>query len=484
MTLIRKFTAQSNITEPFVQAGAGLIPKQVDPLEGIGAQVTELGKKFKVVEDNRDVAEGIAEYNNIINTYNESLATKDPSEYVSGFNELQGSISKVTEGMSAEAANVLKNKTVIWNEVNRASLATLAIKQTASFAKQEIPTQLANFIANDQIDEANDYIDNYGESVLSPKEVGLWKQNIVRMKQEFDMWEGINFAVANPLPENITQAEAMIRETNKADPEESFRVMNTFRAKMGAKKKELTEARKALVNAEANNILSTVFEGKAYSATSTPENQQLVNQINARISNGDMEESDGITYNFMEQQVLSGKFFTDREIMEGVAGTEAGGMSQKETEDLISLNKQNKGLTIDQRDALISYGVETDTQYNDLKGIARLKLSENLQARVFAAVEEDKRRFKRELKRMVLAGETPEAIQTAIQANFIADSSKYVKGNFKRFFRSGINDFTDVVQDANDREKENEIILDLLKSGAIKGSLIDNVEDLFERFNE
>jgi hypothetical protein len=453
-------------------------------LVGAGQIVGELGAKLKQARDNSDVARGTAEYNNTINAFNETLPTLDPDEYVAEYSKLEERINKIPEGMSSDATQQLKNKFLVWNEVNRASTATLAIKQKSAQAKQEIPIRLANFIANDQIEEANEYIEGYGESVLSPGEVELWKKNIVGMKNEYDMWQGINLAVELQTPEAIAEAEKMIRETNKTDPEEQFRTMNTFRAQMGAKKKEQTEARKALVNTEANNVLATVFDGDAYQGNVTPENQQLVTMINSRVANGNLDESDGITYNFMEQQVLAGEFFTEREIMEGVAGTEVGGMSQQEAEDLVKLNNQNEKLTVDQKDSLVSFTTETDIQYDELKGIASLKLSDTLKARVFGAIEEDKRAFKKQLKQMVLAGESSETIGLAIQANFIADSRKYVKGGFKRLFNAGVNDFTDVVLGTTDREKENEIILDLLKSGAVEGTLVDNIEDLFERFNQ
>lgn len=486
MATIKQFTSTQTITEPLVQAGPGLIPKEVSGLGTLGADITKLGQKFKKVEDNRDVAEGIANYNNLINTYNETLPTKDPSEYVSGFNALQGNISKLTEGMSAEAANVLRNKTVIWNEVNRASLATLAIKQTAAFAKQEMPIQLASFVANDQIQEGEDFINAYGETVLSPKEVTLWQDKFKSMQKEWNMEELINVAIETGAQGDITTAEKAIKKFYRtdqfeADPRAEFSALSRLRGGVGSKRSELTEARKALLNKESETIAGLAVENKPFQGNVTPENQDLADRINNRIANNSMDVSDGITFDSMQEQVLSGKNFSERELMEGLSGTdEEGGMSRTEYTQLASMNKQTAKLDIQQKERLSIFMAEMNRQYIELNNAVKTKVQFNQQPRIAGAVTKDRIELKNQVVRMLRDGSSDEEISRAIQVNFIADSSKYTRNWFGRVFNYGIRNFTDITRDTADREDQNQIMLDILKDNPNT----DNIDDLFELFIE
>jgi hypothetical protein len=496
MALIKKFTATGTVTEPLVQAGPDLIPKATTGLGDLGAGISKLGEKFKKIEDNRDIAEGIARYNNIVNAYNESLVTKDPSEYVKGFNELQANITGLTKDMSPEAANVLKNKTVIWNEVNRASLATLAIKQTAAFAKQEMPNQLASFVANDQIEEGEEFIDNYGETVLSPKEVKLWQDKFKSMQAEWDMEESINLAVETGSQEHITDAEKKIKEFYRtdefeADPRAEFSALSRLRGGVGAARSELTEARKALINKEAEGIAAAAIENEPFNGSVTDENQDLSDRINNRIANDSMGMSDGITFDNMRETLLGGKRgFSERELLEGLAGTDsdgeikAGGMSTTEYDELVKLNNQVKPLDINQQERMVSFNAEITAQYSELSSALRSSVvGLRERPRVLGAIADDKMNLKKQVVSMIKDGKSNEEINKVIQGNFFAKSKQYTRTIFGsaflgRVIGQGVGNFTDAVQTTTDRDAQNKIMLDILKDNPNT----DNIDDLFELF--
>lgn len=455
---------------------------------GIGAlseSIFQIGKQVKQVDDNKAVANGIAEYNNIINTFNESLPTLSPDSYMEEFGKLDDSIKGITEGLSPEATSALENRFVIWNESNRASTATLAIKQKASLAKQEIPLQLASFIANDQLEEANDYIDGYADTILSPEEVDLWKDNIVKMKGNHDMWVDINEAVLTQSKADITIAEKSIREFYKDDPHKEFTTLGTLRAKIGSRQRANSEARKAQVNAQAEQIGNSASNGVSIEAEVAPELDIAVIRLNSRLASaGGINQSDGVTFDSMNEQILAGKFFTEQELTESFAGTESGGMSADEYKDLLPKNEENAKLSIAQKDSLSEYMTIIDTQFGEMRSLVNTKLDVLARPLAKSVITADRLRLKREIRRMVMDDAPSENIYTAIAANFEASSTKYIRGGWGRMFRWGVNDFTDAVLDETSNEAQNAIILDLLKDMRSTGETPENLDDLIIRFSE
>ena len=455
---------------------------------GIGdfsESVFQIGQKVKRLDDNQDVATGIAEYNNIINTFNETLPTLSPDDYMAKFAELEPDIQGITEGLSKEAASALDNKFVIWNEANRASTAALAIKQKASLAKEEIPTQLANFIANDQIQEANEYIEGYGDTVLSPEEIELWKDTIVEMKGNHDMWVDINQAVLTQTPDDIATAQESIRTFYRNDPQKAFTTLGSLNAKIGSKTRANNEARKAQVDAQAKEIGASAANSVAIEAVIAPEMEQAVTLLNQRIANGGgINQSDNVTFDALNEKILAGEFFTDTELTEAFAGTESGGMSAKEYQQLLPLNAENARLSIAQKETLATHAASIDEQFSQIRSLVNSKLAPVARPLARSVLTGDRLRLKREVKRMVLASEPPENIETAIDANFIGVSKRYIRGSWSRLFHWGVNDFTDAVLDETSNDVQNKIILDLLKDMRNTGDKPENLDDLIIRFGE
>ncbi len=454
-------------------------------LDFLGESAFKIAQQAKKVDDNKAVANGIAEYNNIINTFNESLPTTSPDEYMAEFGKLDGQIKGITEGLSPEATSALENKFEIWNEANRASTAILAIKQSASLAKEEIPIQLASFIGSDQIQEANEYIEGYGNTVLSPEEVELWKNKIVEMKGNHDMWVNINQAVLSQTSDDIAIAQKSIREFYKDDPQKEFTTLGTLNAKIGSKTRANNEARKAQVNAQAEQVGASAANSIAIEAVIAPELEQSVILLNQRIANGGgINQSDNVTFDSLNEKILAGEFFTDKEMTEAFAGTESGGMSADEYKELLPKNAENAKLSIAQKETLATHTASIDEQFSQIRSLVNSKLDPVARPLARSVLTGDRLRLKREVKRMVLANEPPENIETAIDANFVSSSKKYIRGGWGRLFHWGVNDFTDAVLDETSNEVQNKIILELLKEMRNTGDKPENLDDLIIRFGE
>jgi len=86
--------------------------------ERLGASLSRLGSQLLQIKTAEDVAQGVAEYNNLINEYTLSLKDKSPEEYleqnVAGQlvlpRELLGEIDKIQRDKTGPAARNLQNK--------------------------------------------------------------------------------------------------------------------------------------------------------------------------------------------------------------------------------------------------------------------------------------------------------------------------------------------------------------------------------------
>ena len=123
---------------------------------------------------------------------------------------------------------------------------------------------------------------------------------------------------------------------------------------------------------------------------------------------------------------------------------------------------------------------EMDRQYKELNNAVRTKVQFTQQPRIAGAVARDRIELKNQVVRMLRDGRTDEEVSRAIQVNFVADSSKYARNWFARVAFWGVANFRDSTRATTDREEQNKIMLDILKDNPNT----DNIEDLFELFNE
>jgi hypothetical protein len=168
---------------------AAVLAPQSIPMGGGGeAQVAGqalmgFGQKLYEIKKARETAKGIAQYNEIVGEYINSLETKDPNEYdfVQGFKSLQGKIESIYKGKSRGAVEDIKNHLVVWNETNQVNIAKMSVDKSIYLAKLETQAAVENAILNNQPESAVLIINKFVEANLYSKEQGqLYKNDLIK----------------------------------------------------------------------------------------------------------------------------------------------------------------------------------------------------------------------------------------------------------------------------------------------------------------
>jgi len=103
--------------------------------EAIGANLADLGAELHKTRIARELAEGVSQYNDGMDDYIKSLNPVDedpvdPGEYLTGYDKvIAKQQSSIFKGKSREAQEILKNRFVIWDQTNKAKLASAAIER-------------------------------------------------------------------------------------------------------------------------------------------------------------------------------------------------------------------------------------------------------------------------------------------------------------------------------------------------------------------
>ena len=100
--------------------------------EFAGAKLVELGVMLHKKKVATDVANGTSAYNELFDQYTQGITSSDtfvsPDTYVPGYEKvLNKNRSKIFKGMSRDAVDVLNNKFVVWDQMNKATLGRAAI---------------------------------------------------------------------------------------------------------------------------------------------------------------------------------------------------------------------------------------------------------------------------------------------------------------------------------------------------------------------
>lgn len=145
------YSSQANIPQGAgaVQAPMGMVRMAGGEGEmAIGQTLADIGQQVQQVRDARAMAEGIAQYNAIVDEYETSLQTKDPSEhdFVGGFDKLQAKLGKITQGKSRAVQDELYNRFAVWNEEHKAGIARFAISKEVALTKDQLPDVRDNFL--------------------------------------------------------------------------------------------------------------------------------------------------------------------------------------------------------------------------------------------------------------------------------------------------------------------------------------------------
>lgn len=101
-------------------------------LEIAGASLVELGVLLHKKKVATDVANGTAAYNKLFDDYTQGITSSDkpisPGSYVPGYEKaLAKNKGKIFKGMSRDAVDVLNNKFIVWDQMNKAALGRAAI---------------------------------------------------------------------------------------------------------------------------------------------------------------------------------------------------------------------------------------------------------------------------------------------------------------------------------------------------------------------
>lgn len=448
----------------------------------IGQALLKVGAHFKKINDNRQVAEGIAEYNELINRHNESLANKNPSEYAASFETLRPQIEAITKNKSGTAREILNNKFAIWNESNRASTALLAVRAESALAKQEIPGRLQEFANKNQDTEASDYIDGFS-NILSLRERELWKDTYGEIKNRNTIFRAINLAAENPTTKNLSTARKIIDKLS-VDEIDKFNNMNRLRAKRGERTAIKNETFKALMNRQSDDMANTYSSGTAYEPQIVPELNLVKTQFDARLANGTITVGDGPdgTYKRISRQIDEGKFFSPAELVSSFAT----GMSKSEYEDVKKRNQDNIKLTIAQKESLTKFNSYINDRYQQMINTVRPKTSPATLPMVLAATDNDMMIIKKSVRGAVRDGLPDNEIYDKIEASFIADTDRIYKGWWSRKFSLGfftdIGDFEPEILEIGDRRERYEVITDIMKSG--EKFDLQRIDDLLEKWYE
>ena len=452
--------------------------------EAVGAAIAEAGAKitehFKKINENRQIAKGIAEYNNLINTHNENLAGKDPSEYNASFEALIPHIDAIAKSKTSTVRETLANRFTIWNETNRAETSLLAIRAETALAKQEMPDRLREFANNNQDAEAVKYIQGFS-NILSPVERDVWGDVYGEIKDKNNIFRAINIAADNPTAKNISLAQKIIDKLS-IDELDKFNNMNRLRAARGASTEIKNETFKAVVNDQSENMADSYIAGITHEPDVVPELNIIKTQFNARLANGTLSSSDGVTYNSISRQIDEGKFFDPTELTSSFAT----GMSKEEYQDIKKRNQDNARLAISQKESLVKFHSYIDDRYQQLINTVRPKTSPVTLPQVLAAVDADMTSIKKVLRRAIKDELPDNEIYDKIEASFVADTDRLYKGWWSRKFSKGfftdIGDFEPEILEIGDRQERYEIITDIMKSG--EKFDLKRLDDLLERWYE
>lgn len=121
-------------------------------LEIAGASLVELGVLLHKKKVATDVANGTAAYNELFDKYAQQIAEADkdkpisPDAYVPGYEKiLAKNKGKIFKGMSRDAVDVLNNKFVVKDQMNKAILARAAIARRSDLALDAYARQAISF---------------------------------------------------------------------------------------------------------------------------------------------------------------------------------------------------------------------------------------------------------------------------------------------------------------------------------------------------
>jgi hypothetical protein len=410
---------------------------------GLGATMMDIGAELAQRKSDAQDDIALAELANIRNNAEAKFAqfeseNPDQTKYAPEMHRLQQLAQKQFDSLPMSKGARKKGQTMVdgWKQMTTDQTQLLVTKKTIDTAVAKTTAGYMSAYA-----EGRDVIDEEG-NILQPQEVIL---------QEVLMLDAMSKKY-NPdeIVLEVTAAKGKAEEmrindmTNKGEYEAAFDLVdasqhldpidkdsmyNHIRASQNRKKEKTTEVRKVQVGVEAKGLLDTTLAGDTLEANVFPENKPLVDRINTRIASGDINTSDGSTYDAVERRMLQGEYFSSEELLSLLAGThEAGGATIAEVNQLVELNKGNEKLTQDQKRRLATQNTALDSRYKSFKGLYNLQLQVGPEGLAFteAALEQDMNEQERVVRNMVLQGRPDDEIHDYINKVFERDADDYL----------------------------------------------------------
>jgi hypothetical protein len=428
-------------------------------LESLGTSLEKVGQQLGDIRVNREVAQGITDYNRIINDFNLSLAGKSPDEYMPAFEALKPEIEGIVDGMTMKAGEILKNRFTVLHESNRASTAIQAMKNTALLAKQEIPERLQSFAKEGLGTDAMAYIDGFSD-ILSEEERALWKRTYQKMEDRNLIFSAIIRAADSPTPENLDEARNLIDELSE-DEIDRYYNMNRLRVERAGRTAIKNETYKASMNEQSLAMADSYNSNTAYDRAILPELQPIKSIFDSRLANASLDVSDDLTYKNILEQIETGNYFNPYELVSAYAT----GMSREEYQNAVKQNEGNKQLTKTQKESLVKFNSYTSDRYNNILSMVRAKIPSNALPEVLAAIDADKASLRKKVLDMVKEGESDADIYKVVEDAFIGDTDRLYKNWFMRWLMPGVYDFRPETREIGDRDERYEIIMEIIKSG-------------------
>ena len=453
-------------------------------LERVGVSLGKLGSALLQIKTTEDVAEGTAEYNKAINDYNISLKDKEPEEYLEQNEagelilpkELSDRISQIHEGKTGPASRNLQNKFKVWNEANRASIGVLAIRDKSAQIRQTAPDILADFARNQDDKGAKEYITNITKltGVQTAEELNALYGKI---KDEAAIFRAIDLASDNPTAENFEAALKEIDDKSETERDKFFHKQR-LRALSSTKATRRNEAFKATVEAQSLKMADDVSQGLMPDSDILPELEPVRQQFISR--SGNLNISDGVTFDFLMNQINQGTLFTSTQLVDDYAS----GMSTAEYQEAVAENQENARLTTDQRNDLAIFNKHIGDKEGAILSQVTGKISIENMPSVKTALDRDTQSIRNTVKQMVKNGDKSEDIYDVIEAHYLkkAEARDITHGFWARIFLPRSSEIRKEIRESTGIDDRFDTIITLLKSGDRKA--FERAQELLRRWNE
>jgi len=269
----------------------------------------------------------------------------------------------------------------------------------------------------------------------------------------------LNIAADNPTAENLSAARDMI-DGSFTDEADRWRYLQVLRSLTGRQKTLKNATYQAQLQMQAGNMVTAYTNGQIYDGEVLPEMAPINTQFQNRTANGTMNTGDGLTYEFLKDDITSGYHVDDMDLISAYAS----GLSTDEYKELTELNAQNRKLTPVQTQQMATFSEYATTEYQNLKKSMAGRTPPHALAELETAIQQDTQIVKEQIRQSIRDGEPSEIIYKKIQKHFASTSDTLVKGAWGRTFNTRADELKADIYELTDREDRYTTIMNLYKS--------------------